>query len=544
MREGKILIVGNLVKLTRERQTRDLETGHERGLVWDEHAADRIVYFFKNFLRHSKGEWAGQPFELAPWQEHDILRPLFGWKREDGLRRFRTAYIEVARKNGKSTMAAGVGLYLFLADGEPGAEVYSAATKRDQAKIVHQEAKSMVRKSPDLRRFAVLRKNNIFHLESGSKYEPLGADADTLDGLNVHGAIVDEVHAHKTSDLWNILETATGSRRQPLMFAVTTAGFDQTTICGELHGHAENILNGLVEDDQFFAYVASIDEEDDWKDPAVWGKANPNLGVSVKMESLEKDCNRAKRSPAFQNTFRRLKLNEWTEQSTRWMDKQAWMKAAGQVDEGSLKGRECYGGLDLSSTLDLTALALDFPIENKHKAIFRFWLPKDGLKERIDRDRVPYDAWARDGFLTLTDGPVVDYKAIRLEIKVLNERFNIKEIAFDRWNATQIATQLGDDDGFNMVKFGQGYVSMSWPTKELMTLVLSKRIEHGGHPVMNWMIANTVVSSDPAGNLKPDKKKSRHKIDGVYALVMAIARGGLKGSVKKSIYATRGVISV
>ena len=538
------MIDGTLVKLMRERQTQDLRTGRERDLVWDPDAADRIADFFKNFLRHSKGEWAGQPFELAPWQENDILRPLFGWKRKDGLRRFRTAYIEVARKNGKSTMAAGVGLYLFMADKEPGAEVYSAATKRDQARIVHGEAKSMVRKSPDLRRFAAVYQSNISHLESGSKYEPLGADADTLDGLNVHGAIVDEVHAHKTSDLWNILETATGSRRQPMMFAITTAGFDQTSICWELHEHAENILKGLIQDDQFFAYIASIDEDDDWKDPEVWGKANPNLGVSVKLESLEKDCRRAKRSPAFQNTFLRLKLNRWTEQSTRWMDKQAWRDAAGQVEEGSLEGRECYGGLDLSSVSDLTAFALDFPFEDKHKAIFRFWLPKDDLKERIDRDKVPYDAWERDGFLTLTDGPVVDYKAIRQEIKSLGERYDIKEIAFDRWNAIQIATQLGDDDGFEMVKFGQGYVSMSWPTKELLTLVLSKRIEHGGHPVMNWMIANTVVTEDPAGNLKPDKKKSRKKIDGVYALLMAIARAGVKGVGKKSIYETRGVISV
>ena len=344
---------GRLIRLAVERHQRDLDEGPARGLRFDRAAAQHTIDFF-GFLKHSKGEWAGQTFELAPWQQF-ILWVLFGWKRTDGLRRYRTAYIEVPRKQGKSTMAAGVGLYLLVADGEPGAEVYSAATKRDQAKIVHAEATRMVKASPSLSRMVKVFKDNLNIPETASKYEPLGADEDTLDGLNVHGAIIDELHAHKTRGVVDVLETATGARRQPLQVEITTAGSDQTSVCYEHHDYGAKILIGTVQDDTWFVFIATIDEGDDWRDATVWAKANPNFGISVKPDDLARKVEKAKRMPTAQNAFKRLHLDIWTQQVTRWIDLGLWDENAGEVDEEKLAGGICHGGLDLASVSDLTA---------------------------------------------------------------------------------------------------------------------------------------------------------------------------------------------
>ena len=338
------VVVGQRVRQAVERHVGDLRSAKDRGLRFDPKAAERVLKFF-GFLHHSKGEWAGRPFVLSPWQVF-ILWVVFGWKRADGTRRFRTAYIEIGRKNGKSTLAAGVALYLFAADQEPGAEVYTAATKRDQARIVHSEAIRMVQSSPGLQRFIDIFKDNLSMLRTNSKYEPLGADADTMDGLNVHGAIIDELHAHKTRNLWDVLETATGARRQPLIFAITTAGFDRQSLCWQQHDYAEKVLDRIVSDDTHFAFVAALDSEDDWTDRAAWIKANPNLGVSVKPESLEEQCVKAESLPSAQNAFRRLRLNQWTEQSERWIDLAVWDEGAIAVDPEALRRRRCFGGLD------------------------------------------------------------------------------------------------------------------------------------------------------------------------------------------------------
>ncbi|CAK0778936.1 putative Protein YmfN [Gammaproteobacteria bacterium] len=435
-----------------------------------------------------------------------------------------------------------MGLYLLFADKEPGAEVYSAATKRDQARIVHGEAIRMVRASPALSSRIAIFRDNLSVEKTASKFEPLGADEDTLDGLNVHGAIIDELHAHKTRGVLDVIDTATGSRRQPLLFEITTAGFDRQSVCWEQHEYGRNVLEGLVKDDSFFCFVASIDDDDDWRNREVWIKANPNLGISVKIDDLERKAEKAKELPASQNAFRRLHLNQWTEQEDRWIEMEGWKRCDAPVDPDELKGLECYGGLDLSSTTDVTAVILVFPLEGDFHVLPFFWIPKDNIRKRSERDKVPYDVWVREGLMFATEGNIVDYDAIRMFFRELVKIYNIKEVALDRWNATQLATQL-EGDGLTMVPFGQGFASMSAPTKELEKLILGRRLRHGGHPVLQWMAGNVAVKQDAAGNLKPAKDKSREKIDGIVALIMAIDRATRHGD-ESSVYESRGLLSL
>ena len=510
------------IQLARDRQARDLVNGNDRGLWFDAAAADRVIKFFE-LLKHYKGEWAGQRFNLADWQVQDLIRPIFGWRRRDGTRRFRTAYIEVPRKNGKSTLAAGIGLYLTIADGEPGAEVYSTATKRDQARIVWGDAETMVKTSVALRRTVGSARNNISVERTMSKFEPLGADSNTLDGLNPHGIITDELHAHRDRTVWDIMDTATGARRQPLTVAITTAGvYRPESIGWEQHNHAAQVLEGALEDDGYFAYIAAADPDDDWTDPQVWAAANPNLGVSLKMDYLREKCDDAQRSASYLNTFLRLHLNIWTQQVTRWLTMADWH--AGNLETAGLAGQECWGGLDLATTTDIAALVLVFPDANGwYDVLCKFWIPEDTVLERSRRDLVPYDAWVRDGWMKATPGNVTDYEVIRRDIKALGELYDVQEIGFDRWNANQIAVQLADD-GFEVVPVGQGYASLSGPSKELERLVLSHRIAHAGNPVLRWMASNVALERDAADNIKPSKAKSTEKIDGIVALVMALDR--------------------
>ncbi len=520
---GKIL-ASKWVSLACERHLRDLKNGKTRGLRFDHDAAAHAIDFF-HFLKHSKGEWAGTEFHLEPWQQF-IVASAFGWLRADGLRRFRTIYIEIPRKNGKSTIVAGIGLYLFYGDGEPGAEVYAAATKKDQARIVFSEAKRMVQASPSLKKRIGVNVDNLHILGTASKFEPLGADEDTMDGLNVHGALVDEVHAHKNRGIWDVLETASGSRRQPMRLAITTAGFDRHSICWELHEYGQKVNESILEDDSFFSYIACIDEGDDWTDETIWAKANPNLGVSVKLDDLRSLARKAQAMPAAQNSFRRLRLDEWTEQESRWIDLATWDACEGTVSASSLEGRPCFGGLDLASTTDICALELYFDPEEDEEVgqvLSFFWVPAENIAQRAKKDRVPYDIWVKQGHIKATDGNIVDYDVIFDDIVELTQVYDLKELAYDRWNATQLTTQLGAE-GITVVPIGQGFQGLAGPTKELEKLVIGKRLNHGGNPVLRWMASNVAVKEDAAGNRKPDKSKSRERIDGIVALVMAVGR--------------------
>lgn len=559
--DGRI-VAGHLTRLACQRHLGDLKAGKARGLVWDRAAALHAIEFFSH-LRHSTGEWAGQPFDLQPWQQF-VVGSVFGWKRADGLRRFRTAYVEVARKNGKSALLAGIALYALVADGEAGAHVYAAATTRDQARIVFGEAERMVAASPALSARVTRTVNNLAVLPTASWFRPLSADASKMDGLNVHFAAVDEVHEHPGPEIIQKLNTATGARRQPLIVEITTAGHDRHSVCRQHHEFSVKALEGTLPQetaDPWFGFIATIDEGDDWTDPKVWVKANPSLGVTVKIDDLKRQIDEAREMPAQQNAIRRLRLNEWTEQVTRWLDMEVWAEGglpvtAGGADiagelarlEQLLAGRECYGGLDLARVNDLSAFLLLFPptrdpalgdLAGKWIVLSRFWVPEEDILRRARRDRVPYDVWRDQGFLVATPGNATDFAFIEAEIVSLAGRFDLRELAYDRTFAGEIVQHL-QDEGLNLVQFGQGFLSMAAPTAELERLAVSRLLWHGGHPVLRWNASNVAVRHDPAGNIKPDKERSSERIDGIVALCNALGRAMLRDeSAGRSIYAAR-----
>jgi phage terminase large subunit-like protein len=383
------------------------------------------------------------------------------------------------------------------------------------------------------------------HVEStGSKFEPLGADEDTLDGLNIHGAIVDELHAHKSRAVWDVLETGTGSRRQPLMLAITTAGTDRHSVCRQQHDYAEKVLEGVIEDASYFPMVYTLDEADDWQDESCWAKSNPNLGVSLRIADMRTQAEQAKQLPSKENSFRRLRLNQWTETVTRWIGDDKWKACTFEIDEEALRGRECYAGLDLSSTTDLTALVYVFPPTEDDllfRIVPRFFVPEDNIMERAKRDRVPYDVWRRQGYLCATPGNVVDYDFILHMLAQDREKFVIMEVAYDRWGAEKIRRDIAEMD-LVVVPFGQGFESMKEPTAQLQRIVLGRLMAHGGNPILRWNAANTVVRMDAAGCMKPDKSKSTERIDGIVALIMGLARALVQENTK-SIYESRGVLT-
>ena len=556
------IVAGRLVQLACQRHLDDLERGGERGLIWDAAAAQHALTFFSH-LRHSVGEWAHQPFVLQGRQAF-VIGCLFGWKHRNGVRRFRTAYVEVARKNGKSAMLAGTALYALVADGELGAQVYAAATTRDQARIVFSEAERMVSASPALRARVTPTVNNLAIVATSSWFRPLSADASKMDGLNVHFAAVDEVHEHPSGDIIQKLNTATGARRQPIIFEITTAGYDRFSVCRQHHEFSLKVLESSVPpeaSDSWFAYIASLDPGDVWTDPAVWIKAKPSLGVTVKPDDLRRQISEAQEMPAQQNAIRRLRLNEWTEQLTRWLDMEVWaeggpprhtdwypVKAGLDTLEEQLAGKPCYGGLDLARVNDLSAFVLVFPpthndrlgpIAEQWVALARFWVPEEDILRRARRDRVPYDVWRDQGFLTATPGNATDFAFIEQEIIALAGRFDIREIGYDRTFAGEIVGNLQDND-LEMVQFGQGFLSLAAPTAELERLSISRSLWHGGHPVLRWNASNVAVRQDPAGNIKPDKERSRERIDGISALVNALGRALLRDH-SDYIYQGRGL---
>lgn len=512
----------------------------------DERAALGAVRFFERLLVHPKGPMAGKPFRLEPWQR-EIVEALFGEKRRDtGLRRYRRAYIEVPRGNGKSTWAAGIALLMLLADNEPAAEIFGAAADRDQARLVFEAAKSMVEDSPYLSRLVKIYRHSMVVESTRSVYRVLSSEAYSKHGLNPHGIIFDELHAQPNRELYDVLNTAMGKRAQPLMIMITTAGYDRESICWQQHEYARQVAAGIIDDPTFYPAIWAADPEDDWTDPATWCKANPNFGVSVQPEFLRQECDAALASPSYQNTFRRLYLNQWTQQEERWIDMAAWDKCNAALPD--LTGRRCYGGLDLASTTDIAALVLAFPGETQNgveEPVYLlpfFWIPEENALDRERRDRAPYLTWARQGLIEMTPGNVIDYAYIRRRLNELAEMYQIVEIAYDPWNATQLSLQL-QDDGLTMVEMRQGFASMSAPSKELLRLVLAGGLAHGGNAVLRWMADNVTVRQDPAGNIKPDKSKSTSRIDGIVASIMAVGRLTLD-SQPKSIYEERGLLAI
>lgn len=490
-------------------------------------AADQAVNFIQH-LTHTKGKWAGTPFLLLPWQEQ-IIRDVFGILKPNGYRQFNTAYIEIPKKNGKSELAAGVALKLLCGDYEDGAEVYGCAADRQQASIVFDVAAAMVANSPILSKWLKVNKSQrrITFPAKNSYYQVLSAEAFTKHGLNVHGVLFDELHAQPNRDLFDVMTKGSGdARTQPLYFLITTAGTDIHSICYEQHQKALDIINGRKHDPTFYPVIYGAADGDDWTDPKVWAKANPSLGYTITLDKVEAACESAKETPAEENTFRQLRLNQWVKQSVRWMQMSKWEACEFAFDESALEGRVCYGGLDLSSTTDITAFVLVFPPEDeedKYYILPYFWIPEENLEARVRRDRVPYDIWERQGFLNTTEGNVVHYSYIEHFIVELSERFDIREIAYDRWGATQMVQTL-EEEGLTVVPFGQGFKSMSRPTKQLERLILSRGIVHNGNPVLYWMMDNVVAETNAAGDIKPDKKRSPEKIDGVVATVMALDR--------------------
>ena len=513
---------------------------------YDKDLADFAVLFIQE-LCHTKGRWEGEKFELIDWQEQ-IVRDLFGIVKENGYRQFNTAYVEIPKKQGKSELAAAIALLLTCGDGEQRAEVYSCAADRNQAKIVFDVAADMVRHSPALnRRVKILEsQKKLEYKPTKSFYQVLSADVANKHGFNTHGVIFDELHTQPNRKLYDVMTKGSGdARTQPLFFLITTAGTDENSICYEVHQKAVDILEGRKKDETFYPVIYGADKDDDWTDPEVWRKANPSLDITVGIDKVRAACESAKQNPAEENAFRQLRLNQWVKQSVRWMPMDKWDACAFPVAEENLLGRVCYGGLDLSSTTDITSFVLVFPPEDetdKYCILPYFWVPEETLDQRVLRDHVPYDIWEKQGYLMTTEGNVVHYGYIEKFIESLGERFNIREIAFDRWGAVQMVQNL-EGMGFTVVPFGQGFKDMSPPTKELMKLVLEKRIAHGGHPVLRWNMDNIFIRQDPAGNIKADKEKSTEKIDGAVATIMALDRAIRCGNDSGvSVYDERGLL--
>ena len=516
---------------------------------YDKDKADRAVRFITS-LRHTIGEWDGQPFTLLPWQEQ-IIRDLFGIVKENGYRQFKTAFIEVPKKQGKTELDAAIALKLLCADGEPSAEIYSCASDRQQAGICFKVAADMVRKDPVLSKHIKIieSQKRMIYIRNGSFYQVLSAEAYSKHGFNIHGLLFDELHAQPNRKLFDVMTKGSGdARRQPLFFLTTTAGDDTKSVCYEQHRLALDIINGKKIDPTFYPVIYAAPDDADWTDPKVWRMANPSLGITITEDSVREWCERAKTMPSEENTFRQLRLCQWVKQSVRWMPMKKWEECGSEeIDPTMLEGRPCYGGLDLSSTGDITAFVLVFPPKDENGLYYvlpYFWIPEERMRERVKRDKVPYDIWHRQGLLETTEGDVIHYGFIEQYIADLGEKYNIREIAFDRWGATQMVQNL-EGRGFTVIPFGQGFKDMSPPTKELLNLVLAKRIAHGGNPILTWMADNATVRKDPAGNIKLDKEKSTEKIDGVVATVMALDRAIRGGyDTAESVYDERGVLFI
>lgn len=561
-----------------ERQMRDLKEGPDRGLYFDELDARMWVGFFESFVRHYKGDLAGQLLVLSGWQ-HFYICVKYGWKRDDGTRRFRESYLSVARKNGKTFMLAGEGLAGIVVDNEPGAEVYSAATKKDQARISHADAIAIVQQDPMLSDYFDIKRDTITHKSSRSKFEPLTADGHTMDGLHIHMGLLDELHAHPSRLVYDKITTATGARRQPMISSITTAGDDTDSLCFEIDQHARAVLSGSQVDDSFFTVIYTLDEGDDWRNEENWVKANPNLGVSKYVSNMRDQAAKAESMPSSLASFKQLELNMWVQSLNQWLDGEKWaalnrvpsdfgekpvdFKQYWEKVLGYFKGKTCHAAVDLSSNKDTTALVLVFkipemveidqPIFVNGKEVTHemkdfyywvpwFWLPSDGMKDRIAKDKVDYRLWARYGCIELIPGEYIntDFVLSQAEENVAN--YQVQELAYDNWGSATLRPQLAalspDDDWLKRVPQNTG--NFSPVMKSVESMVLSGQISHLGNPVLKWMGGNVTAIRDSGGNIRPDKRSDKRRIDGIVAGLMAMA-SSIENVDKTSVYSKRGV---
>ncbi len=567
--------IGRLERLAYQRHVEDQASAPERGLWYDREAADFYERIFADYLVLTEGEWAGRPFILEPWQRF-CVRQIFGWmslpagmtaevaesigtarsvrgritqRLKAGIvRRFRRALIEVPKKNGKSPFAAALSVILLAFDGEPGAQVFSAATKRDQAGIVFRHASMMVKQSPELRkRLRVYRKSITFDA-TNSFLQPISSDADTEDGSNLHGGILDELHRHKNRDLVDLFLNSGASRRQPLVIAITTAGDGAESVWREWREYGESVVEGVLPGDGYFVFVAAADPEDDWADEDTWRKANPNYGVTVKPENMRELCESAKATPAQRASFQRLRLNRATSMAQKWINMDQWRRCSEipALPDGALSGRRCWIGIDLSRTIDLTAIVALFPPapEDRYWRVLTWpYVPSERVWDRTKQDRVPYASWVASGHLEATPGDVVDYAWLAERVKDICENYDVVEICYDPWNAMKFVTDLQADGLRKFVEVRQGHRTLSPAVKEIERLVAQGLMAHGDHPVLNWCASNVIVRPDANENLVPDKAKSTERIDCMVALITAMSRALQAIKPRRSVYEDRGLLT-
>ena len=540
VRSGEILVC-EYVRLAVERYYADFDRALDRGQYFDKKAAMRAIRFIEK-LKHTKGEWAGQRFRLESWQQF-VLWNIFGWKNADGTRRFRYAYIEIARKNGKTALSAGIGLYMLFADGESRPEVYSAATVKDQAKICFSDAVEIV-KATDLKNYLTPYRNSIVYELKGGTMKPLSSDYGTHDGLNPSCGIIDEFHAHKDSGMFDVIKSAFGARRQPLMFIITTAGFDKSGVCYAYRENVIKVLRGVNEDDSLFGIIYTLDDKSEWDDPTMWIKANPNLGVSLSADYLADQVKDAKNRPEAVRNVMTKNVDLWVDAERTWILDDVWQKCIGTTAPADLKGCACWGGLDLSNVSDVTAYVLLFHENDRFQLLPHFWIPEEKMLEKVRKENINYDKWVAEGYVTVTPGNVIDYDFVKADILRIVADYDLRTSAYDRWNSSQTIIDL-QNEGMECNPFGQGYGSMSAPTKEFEKLVLTGKIEHFGNPVLRWMLASTLVKTDPAGNIKPDKEKSTQKIDGIVASIMALGEWmTAQADDESNPYENRGLLTL
>ena len=511
---------------------------------YDKKKADRAVKFIE-MLPHTKGEWEGRPFWLLPWQEQ-IIRDLFGIVKADGFRQFRTAYIEIPKKQGKSELAAAIALYLLYADHEPSAEVFSAAADRQQASIVFDVAKRMVEMTPGLQKRSKVMSatKRIVNYSNAGYYQVVSADVGGKHGYSISGLVFDEIHNQPNRKLWDVLTKGSGdARRQALHVAITTAGTDRNSICFELHTKALDILSDRKVDPTFYPVVYSLPMDADWQDEKNWYKVNPSLGYTVPIERMREAYLQSQDNPAEENVFRTLRLCQWVGSTVQWIPDHIYDLGNQPIDKHALRRRDCYAGLDLSSSGDITALVLMFPPrtdDEKYIMLPYFWVPEETIPKRVQQTSVPYDNWVAQGYVKATPGNVIDYAYIQNTIGELSYKYHIREIAFDRWGSNMLVERLSEM-GLTVVPFGQGYKDMSPASRAFYEELMKGNIIHGGNPVMKWMCGNVVIEQDPAGNIKPTKAKSKDKIDGVVATIMALDRC-IRHENEESVYDSRGLL--